>query len=139
MRRMRIGSLICVARRGLSLLEVLCALAILGTVLACSVGALSRAQRDLMVSRQRLRAIAGLDTLVRTGTPWRPGASPGANEGTLAGAEEMRWTCATRKERSDDLEFTISRLEVLGAGGGAPLAWCEIVVSIKTVSATNQR
>jgi prepilin-type N-terminal cleavage/methylation domain-containing protein len=142
-----------VASRGLSLLEVMCALVILGTILASAMFAISKCQRHLALIEKKSQALAALETMLsgeeltrmfisrepgpNSGQEARGGAGMpvmGSSGGDLPGSPGLRWASQTRTERADELEVTIARIDVHDGTDAAPLASLEIVVSAKVAA-----
>lgn len=136
--------------RGLSLLEVMCAVVILGTILASAMFAVSRAQRHLALLERKSQALAGLEMLLSGQAPELSTASrgagpnpipeslrelgtvgPPASGGLLPGSAGLTWTSQTRTELADELELTIARIDVHDKSDAIPLASVEVVVSAK--------
>lgn len=80
-------------KRGFTLLEVVVALVLMGSILVASVLAFSNHQRQLSLSKKRLRATRICEALV-TQLRSQPGGTPVPAQGTVSG--EPGWVWQTR-------------------------------------------
>ena len=100
------------ARAGLTLIEVIAAIVILGVILTSISIARNRFVRQLTVSEQKRKVIAALDTTV---SQWiAESAIPINKRGALAGVANCVWRTRALPTRSDnDLLVQIVRVQVI--------------------------
>lgn len=101
----------CYRKSGLTLLEVLAALAILATILAGVLLARGKLQRQHLAAQQRLRAVAVADQLL---SDWWPGGNvPLEAEGIVPNNSEFRWRTQIVKQTDEPVVGNIIRLQML--------------------------
>lgn len=122
-------------RRGLTLVEVIAALVILGTVLVGLVMARSRHAHQVATSRQRMAAVRATDELIASWWTSQAGV-PEEATGSVPGSEGMAWQ--TRPVRNVEVESVggrVVRVEVMPAAsrGLADRAPAEPLVTVDLV------
>jgi prepilin-type N-terminal cleavage/methylation domain-containing protein len=126
----------CSRRAGLTLIEVIAAIVILGTILVGIVLSKSRHARQLALSRRKMEAIRAADRLL---TQWWTGSQgiPVDGAGEVPWDPTLRWrTQVVPNEEVARLEARVVRLEVIetrsgpGVQADGPLANVEVVLAL---------
>lgn len=116
-------------RRGLTLIEIMAGLAILGSLLVALLLARGRCQRQWDLANRRLEAIAAAEALLAQW--WQdPALLPRSAAGTLAEPSTLAWrTQAVANGPVESLGAAVVRLEILDRQSrAAVLASVEVVV-----------
>ena len=124
-------------RRGVTLIEVLAGLTLLGTLLASLVVANAEQARQAGRAADRLRAVAALDALLTgwhaEGAPLPPGPGGNLPPAPGAGGDRLVWSARrVRRAGAAALGCVVVRVEARRAGGPAgvgPLASAELLVT----------
>lgn len=146
---MQIRSTTCLIRsrrRGLTLIEVVAALAILGTLLVGIVLAQSRHTNQLVRARAQAQAVEQADQLI---AQWwtRPQGVPIGEEGVFTDAERLRWqTRLVNNKPVQQLGARVVRVEVFDTSGdpqrqapdGGPLVVVDLVIRDPEVEAAER-
>jgi prepilin-type N-terminal cleavage/methylation domain-containing protein len=112
----------CSRGRGLTLIEVVAAIAILGTILVAVVLARSRLTRQLALVDLKTSAVAAADDLIAA---WwaSPAGFPIDREGVVPGDERLLWrTMVVRNDMMEALGAVVVRLEMRPASAAVALA-----------------
>jgi len=116
-------------RRGVTLIEALAGLVILGTLLTAVTVARSRANHQYVQAQQRLAASRALDAQLAA---WFSGPTPAVplnSQGTLVGAPHLRWRTTTRTDAvMTTLHALVARVEVFDASSRSAVLSVEVVV-----------
>jgi prepilin-type N-terminal cleavage/methylation domain-containing protein len=119
--------------RGLTLIEVLAALAILSTLIAGVLVALGRSQRQWVRAHRQLEAVSAADALIASW--WQGKGVPVSASGVLPGEAGMRWqTVPIPSFDAARLYAQVVRLQVyLGEGrsGAAPLVSVDLLRPVR--------
>lgn len=115
---------------GLTLIEVVAAIAILGTILVGMVLAKSRHTHQLALAERRSEAATAADELLSRW--WANGRNvPAEAEGEMPTDAKLKWTTRVMDNSAiDELEARVVRLEVRDAGAGAANAPSLVVVDM---------
>lgn len=98
--------------KGLTLLEVVAALALLSTLLVAVLAAHDRLAKQTLRGRLRLEAIDAADALLAEWTLTQPMSIPGA-KGRVKSNQRLYWYLSARSERDlEPLGVQVARLEV---------------------------
>ena len=120
---------------GLTLIEVVAALVLMGTLLVGIVMARGKHTRQLALADERLAAIAAADNLLAS---WwaEPASLPRSGSGTVPGRPTWRWSIeSVENESIEQLGAAIVRLTLHG-NRPAPLVSVDLAVPVES-SATD--
>lgn len=120
---------------GMTLVEVVCGLALLGTLLASMLMAKARYTKQATVAERRLKAVRAADELL--GEWWRDTSRfPRADAGSVAGDDEFSWrTRRVADAKLAELGVEVVRLEVIDDRRDEVLAAVEVPLGGLTVAA----
>jgi prepilin-type N-terminal cleavage/methylation domain-containing protein len=103
----------CSRRAGLTLIEVIAALVILGTLLVGIVLSRSRHSRQIALAERKMQAVRAADGLL---TRWwsSPEGIPLGNSGQVESDPSLRWRTEVRPDPTlEKLDVRVVRLEIL--------------------------
>ena len=128
-------------KNGLTLIEVIAAIALLGALLSATLVAVGRHTRQVRQAQDRIEALEAADRLL-SGWFLQQGGELDALEGVVPGHADWRWSVsgAQPEEQSSPAGAHVARLAIydhLAQRGSAPLASLEFV-SVSTLTRTSQ-
>src|SRR5262245_38452988 len=110
----------CRAQRGVTLIEAIAGLVILGTILSSAVIARGRFQRQIRDADNRLAAIRAADELVGKWLSQPIGTAPVPGSGDVGASSELIWRSSWVRDRAAQrLGARIARLDIFDRRGRA--------------------
>jgi prepilin-type N-terminal cleavage/methylation domain-containing protein len=128
----------CAVRRGTTLIEVMAALVILGTIMASMLIARNRFTQQDAIATQKLRAIRALDMTVAQWMSGPASAIPVHNREPLADVPGCFWqTTLVDQPAASLVKAKVMRVEVLAVNSPTPLVSLELLIPADRSSEAN--